>query len=100
MSWATVFNGLGNLPSYEKPRRVFTRGFAMFCMMVAVVELIVLNRLYAVQRWAQIGAPVVEQQVPILRAEKKLSNLKKLITLMEPPQGLTRNIYGVRIQGK
>ncbi|TWD52541.1 hypothetical protein [Pseudomonas sp. SJZ131] len=31
---------------YQKPRRVFTRGFVMFCVLVAVVELIALNHFY------------------------------------------------------
>lgn len=32
--------------TYEKPRRVFTRGFVMFCIAVAVFELLLLNNLY------------------------------------------------------
>lgn len=32
--------------TYEKPRRVFTRGFVMFCIAVAVIELLLLNNLY------------------------------------------------------
>lgn len=32
--------------TYEKPRRVFTRGFVMFCVAVAVIEILVLNNLY------------------------------------------------------
>jgi hypothetical protein len=42
-----LFNGLGNLPTYEKPRRVFTRGFVAFCIFVAAFELIALNLYYS-----------------------------------------------------
>ncbi len=31
---------------YEKPRRVFTRGFVAFCVIVAVLELMMLNHFY------------------------------------------------------
>jgi len=41
-----LFDGLANLQPYEKPRRVFTRGFVAFCVMVAVLELIALNQYY------------------------------------------------------
>ncbi|MEE1888508.1 hypothetical protein [Pseudomonas carassii] len=33
-------------PSFEQPRRVFSRGFVMFCVLVAVLELIILNQLF------------------------------------------------------
>lgn len=33
-------------PFYEKPRRVFTRGFVVFCVVVAVLELMTLNYFY------------------------------------------------------
>ncbi len=42
-----LLGGLANLQPYEKPRRVFTRGFVAFCVMVAVIELIALNQFYA-----------------------------------------------------
>lgn len=45
-----LLGGLAGLQPYEKPRRVFTRGFVAFCVMVAVLELIVLNHLYGAQR--------------------------------------------------
>ena len=38
---------LGNIQPYEKPRRVFTRGFVAFCVMVAVLELMTLNHFYS-----------------------------------------------------
>lgn len=44
---SNLLGGLANLQSYEKPRRVFTRGFVAFCVMVAVIELIALNQFYA-----------------------------------------------------
>lgn len=37
----------GNIPSYEKPRRAFTRGFVAFCVLVAVLELMILNHIYS-----------------------------------------------------
>ncbi|QXH49006.1 hypothetical protein KSS93_23335 [Pseudomonas xanthosomatis] len=36
-----------DLPSFERPRRVFTRGFVMVCVVVVVIELILLNQLYS-----------------------------------------------------
>ncbi|UCP10268.1 MULTISPECIES: hypothetical protein [unclassified Pseudomonas] len=42
----SLLGDLGNIPHYEKPRRVFTRGFVAFCVLVAVFELIVLNQFY------------------------------------------------------
>jgi hypothetical protein len=36
-----------NIPSYEKPRRAFTRGFVAFCVLVAVLELMILNHIYS-----------------------------------------------------
>jgi hypothetical protein len=41
-----LFDFLGNIQSYEKPRRVFTRGFVAFCVLVAVLELMTLNHIY------------------------------------------------------
>jgi hypothetical protein len=41
-----LLDALGDIQSYEKPRRVFTRGFVAFCVMVAVFELIALNQFY------------------------------------------------------
>ena len=41
-----LLGGLANLQPYEKPRRVFTRGFVTFCVMVAVLELMTLNHFY------------------------------------------------------
>ncbi len=41
-----LLSGLSNYQSYEKPRRVFTRGFVAFCVMVVVLELMTLNHLY------------------------------------------------------
>ncbi|SDZ62101.1 hypothetical protein [Pseudomonas sp. NFIX28] len=41
-----LLSGLATIQPYEKPRRVFTRGFIAFCVMVAVIELIALNQLY------------------------------------------------------
>jgi len=42
---------LGAIGSFQssgvRPRRVFTRGFVAFCVMVAVLELIALNQFYA-----------------------------------------------------
>lgn len=32
--------------TYEKPRRVFTRGFVGLCVMVAVLELLILHDIY------------------------------------------------------
>ncbi len=44
-------NFLLALGSFEtsgtKPRRVFTRGFVILCIIVAVVELIILNHIYS-----------------------------------------------------
>jgi len=42
-----LFFGIADLPQYQKPRRVFTRGFVMFCVMVAVFELLMLNHIYS-----------------------------------------------------
>lgn len=33
-------------PTYERPRRVFSRRFVVFCILVAIVELIILNALF------------------------------------------------------
>ncbi|WP_185066907.1 hypothetical protein [Pseudomonas frederiksbergensis] len=41
-----LFDGFANLQAYEKPRRVFTRGFVAFCVLVAVFELVALNQFY------------------------------------------------------
>jgi hypothetical protein len=41
-----LLSGLANLQPYEKPRRVFTRGFVAFCVLVAVLELMTLNQIY------------------------------------------------------
>ena len=38
--------GLSNFQPYQKPRRVFTRGFVAFCVMVVVLELMALNHFY------------------------------------------------------
>ncbi|WP_194790215.1 hypothetical protein [Pseudomonas sp. UFMG81] len=40
-----IFN-IQQLPSFERPRRVFTRGFVMFCVFVVVFELLLLNHYY------------------------------------------------------
>ena len=40
-------SAFSNYQGYEKPRRVFTRGFVALCVFVAVFELIVLNLYYA-----------------------------------------------------
>ncbi|MGF6288033.1 hypothetical protein QF010_006723 [Pseudomonas silensiensis] len=42
-----LLGGLANLQPYEKPRRVFTRGFFASCVMVAVLELMALNHFYS-----------------------------------------------------
>ncbi|BCJ05571.1 hypothetical protein PRtIB026_A46300 [Pseudomonas sp. RtIB026] len=34
------------LPSFERPRRVFTRGFVMFCVLVVIMELMFLNQFF------------------------------------------------------
>ncbi|MDH0731452.1 hypothetical protein N5F23_15690 [Pseudomonas sichuanensis] len=46
----SIFEAIGNLcyallnwQSFDKPRRVFTRGFVAFCALVAVLELWFLN---------------------------------------------------------
>jgi hypothetical protein len=41
-----LLGGLANLQPYEKPRRVFTRGFVAFCVMVAMLELMILGLIY------------------------------------------------------
>ncbi|MFT0867221.1 hypothetical protein [Pseudomonas sp. CAM1A] len=33
-------------PSFERPRRVFTRGFVMFCVLVVIMELMFLNQFF------------------------------------------------------
>ncbi|WP_313047684.1 hypothetical protein [Pseudomonas soli] len=33
-------------PSLERPRRVFSRGFVMFCVLVVIMELILLNQFF------------------------------------------------------
>jgi len=44
---ALVFDfNLQDLPSNERPRRVFTRGFVVVCVVVVVIELILLNQFY------------------------------------------------------
>ncbi|MFK3773557.1 hypothetical protein [Pseudomonas sp. NPDC089406] len=44
---ALVFDfNLQDLPSSERPRRVFTRGFVVVCVVVVVIELILLNQFY------------------------------------------------------
>lgn len=48
-----LLGDLANLQTYEKPRRVFTRGFVAFCVLVAVFELIVLNQFYGVHGWVK-----------------------------------------------
>jgi len=40
-------SALSSYQGYEKPRRVFTRGFVAFCVFVATFELIALNLYYA-----------------------------------------------------
>ncbi len=42
-----LLGALGNIQPYEKPRRVFTRRFVAFCVMVAVLELMTLSHFYA-----------------------------------------------------
>lgn len=41
-----LFDCIGNIQPYEKPRRVFTRGFDAFCVLVAMLELMTLNPIY------------------------------------------------------
>lgn len=38
-----LLGDLGNIPSYEKTRRVFSWGFVAFCVLVAVLELMTLS---------------------------------------------------------
>lgn len=42
-----LFNALSNYERYEKPRRVFSRGFVAFCVFVAVFEWVALSLYYA-----------------------------------------------------
>ncbi len=46
-----LLGGLANLQPYEKPRRVFTRGFVAFCVMVVVLELMTLSHFYGQPGW-------------------------------------------------
>jgi hypothetical protein len=41
-----LLTGLANYQPYRKPRRVFTRKFVVFCVLVAVFELVALNMYY------------------------------------------------------
>ncbi|AHF67879.1 hypothetical protein PCH70_27260 [Pseudomonas cichorii JBC1] len=41
-----ALNIFANWPTYERPRRVFTRGFVIFCIVTAVAELLILNELF------------------------------------------------------
>lgn len=44
-----ALSALSNYEPYQKPRRVFTRGFVLFCVMVAVVELVALSHFYGLR---------------------------------------------------
>jgi len=46
-----LFSSLSNYQPYEKPRRVFTRGFVAFCVMVVVLELMTLSHFYGQPGW-------------------------------------------------
>jgi len=46
---SALLDGLGNIQPYERPRRVFTRRFVAFCVLVAVFELVALNEFYSVR---------------------------------------------------
>lgn len=46
--FANFLFALGNFEtSGTKPRRVFTRGFVIVCVIVAVAELVILNHIYS-----------------------------------------------------
>ncbi len=46
--FADLLSAFGNFqPSGTKPRRVFTRRFVAFCVMVTVLELMTLNHFYS-----------------------------------------------------
>ncbi len=51
MSLLEFFSDLLSLCSFEtsgqKPRRVFTRGFVVTCVFVAIIELFLLNHIYS-----------------------------------------------------
>lgn len=45
--FSKLIDARDNYEPYSKPRRVFTRGFIMLCVMVAVFELVLLNHIYS-----------------------------------------------------
>lgn len=43
---SNLCTAFSNYQGYEKPRRVFSRGFVAFCVLVAVLEVAALNLYY------------------------------------------------------
>jgi len=44
-----LLSALGNYEPPDRPRRVFTRKFVAFCVMVAVLELMTLSHFYGMR---------------------------------------------------
>lgn len=49
--FSDILSALGSYEAPGRPRRVFTRGFVAFCVMVAVLELMTLSHFYGQPGW-------------------------------------------------